>query len=257
MIGAGGGVLLVPILTIWLHVDIRVAVAASIVAVIATSTASAISYVGDELANIRLGMTLELAAAAGAILGGVTAAYLSKNALSGIFAVAMLYSAYQMLRRRSGTQSAVVGSDDLGRLGAVYHDRHLGREVGYRVHKLPWGMGLSFLAGNISGLLGIGGGPIKVPAMTLVMGVPMKAAAATSNLMIGVTAVASAYIYYAHGYVQPAIAVPTALGVSAGATLGARLAPRVSGQVLMVIMGVVMLALAAQMGLAAAGFSIR
>lgn len=257
MIGAGGGVLLVPILTIWLHVDIRVAVAASIVAVIATSTASAISYVGEELANIRLGMTLELATSAGAILGGVTAAYVSKNALSGIFAVAMLFSAYHMLRRRQVTQFAAAGSDNLGRLGAVYHDRHLGREVGYRVHKLPWGMGLSFLAGNLSGLLGIGGGPIKVPAMTLVMGVPMKAAAATSNLTIGVTAVASAYIYFAHGYVQPAIAVPTALGVSLGATLGSRLAPRLPGRVLMAVMGVVMLVLAVQMGLAAVGIRIR
>lgn len=257
MVGSGGGVLLVPILTLWLHVDIRVAVGASIIAVIATSTTSAIAYVGDELTNVRLGMTLELATAAGAVTGGITAAYLGKSALSAIFAVAMLYTAYHMLRKQQEAQLSPAEAGQLGRLGAVYHDPHLGRDVGYTVKRLPAGMGISFLAGNVSGLLGIGGGFIKVPAMTLIMGVPMKAAVATSNFMIGVTAVASAYIYFARGDVHPAVAVPTALGVAAGAYAGARLAPRLSSRRLVQIMGALMCVLALQMGLAAFGVSIR
>lgn len=257
MVGLGGGVLIVPVLTLFLGVPIHQAIAASVVAVVATSTTTAIRYVRDELSNIRLGMTLETATTVGAVLGGLTASALSREVLSGIFGVIlMLMSGYLLVRHR---QAAVPlePADDPGTLGGRYHDPYLGQEVTYRVRRLPLGLVASFVAGNVSGLLGIGGGPIKVPAMTLGMGVPMKAAAATSNFMMGVTACASAYIYYTRGMVNPLLAVPVAVGVTAGAYAGSRLAPRVSGAHLTVALAVILMGLAVQMGLAAFGVRIR
>lgn len=259
MIGSGGGVFLIPLLTLLLGLPIREAIGASIIAVIATSTASAIAYVGDELTNIRLGMTLELATTVGAVLGGVTAAYLSKNVLAGLFALSMAPTVFSLWRRKE--EAATAGGAESERpsspLDASFYDPHLGHEVQYRVKRLPLGMAVSFLAGNISGLLGIGGGAIKVPAMTLGMGVPMKAAAATSNFMIGVTAVASAYIYYSRGDINPLIAVPTAIGVTLGALAGSRIGPRLRSKHLVRMFAGVMAILAVQMALSAFGIGFR
>ncbi|HWI51532.1 MAG TPA: sulfite exporter TauE/SafE family protein [Symbiobacteriaceae bacterium] len=232
MTRSGGGVFLIPLLTLLLGIPIKEAIGASIVAVITTSTASAIAYVGDELTNIRLGMTLELATTVGAVLGGVTAAFLGKNVLAGLFAAAMLPTIVSLWRKKDDSQGEGVEqvAGPSGPLDATFYDPKIRREVSYRVRRLPLGMCVSFIAGNISGLLGIGGGAIKVPAMTLGMGVPMKAAAATSNFMIGVTAVASAYIYYSRGDVNPLVAVPTAIGVTAGALAGSRIGPKLRNQ---------------------------
>ncbi len=257
MVGIGGGVLLVPFLILVMHVPIHNAIGASIVAVIATSSAAASAYVRDELTNMRLGMTLELATTTGAILGSITAAILSRQVLSGIFAVFLFITALSMLNRREEQTLVSATTTNPGRLGATYHDPYLKKDVTYAVHRLPLGMFVSFIAGNISGLLGIGGGVIKVPAMTLGMGVPMKAAAATSNFMIGVTAVASAYIYYAHGFVDPGITAPVAIGVFLGALTGTRLAKKVAGGVLAKVLAVVMIVLAIEMGLSVFGITIH
>lgn len=223
---------------------------------VATSTTSAISYVRDELSNMRLGLALEVATTIGAVLGGLTASYMSREALSAIFGAAMIGVSFYLLK--NGADAALEEAPvDLGRLGGRYHDPALGREVRYRVRGLPFGLAISFLAGNLSGLLGIGGGPLKVPAMTLGMGVPMKAAVATSNFMIGVTACASAALYYVRGLVDPLVAVPACLGVTLGAFAGARLTPRLKSRSLTRALAVVLLALAAQMLLAAAGVRLR
>jgi uncharacterized protein len=259
MIGSGGGVFLIPLLTMLLGIPIKTAIGASIVAVIATSTASAIAYVGDELANIRLGMTLELATTIGAVLGGITAALLSKNVLSGLFAAAMIPTIVSLWRKQDEVYPPARTQADQpsGPLDATFYDPNLRQDISYRVKRLPLGMAISFVAGNLSGLLGIGGGAIKVPAMTLGMGIPIKAAAATSNFMIGVTAVASAYIYYSRGDVNPLIAVPTAIGVTVGALAGSRIGPKLRSKQLARIFSGVMALLALQMGLSALGVSIR
>jgi uncharacterized membrane protein YfcA len=259
MIGSGGGVFLIPLLTLLLGLPIRAAIGASIIAVIATSTASAIAYVGDELTNIRLGMTLELSTTVGAVLGGVTAAYLGKNVLAGLFALSMAPTVISLWRRKEDVPAlaGVQADSPPGPLDASFYDPRLGHEVQYRVKRLPVGMAVAFIAGNISGLLGIGGGAIKVPAMTLGMGVPIKAAAATSNFMIGVTAVASAYIYYSRGDINPLIAVPTAIGVTIGALAGSRIGPRLRSKQLARMFAGVMAILALQMALSAVGIGFR
>ncbi|MDB4895499.1 MAG: hypothetical protein JWN15_1761 [Firmicutes bacterium] len=259
MIGSGGGVFLIPLLTLLLGLPIRAAIGASIIAVIATSTASAIAYVGDELTNIRLGMTLELSTTVGAVLGGVTAAYLGKNLLAGLFALSMAPTVISLWRRKEDAPVPAGAQADgpPGPLDASFYDPRLGHAVEYRVKRLPVGMVVAFLAGNISGLLGIGGGAIKVPAMTLGMGVPIKAAAATSNFMIGVTAVASAYIYYSRGDINPLIAVPTAIGVTIGALAGSRIGPRLRSKQLARMFAGVMAILALQMALSAVGIGFR
>ncbi|MCL5676651.1 MAG: sulfite exporter TauE/SafE family protein [Firmicutes bacterium] len=273
-LGLGGGVIMIPILTLIFHVPMHTAIAASVVAVIATSSAAAIHYVSDRLSNIRLGMTLEIATTMGAIIGGLLAAHSPDRVLRLVFAVFLAYTAIILARggehqrggraevavsldSGAGTAAAKAGSDDLGAWGDRFHDPSLGREVAYKVRNLPAGLGASFIAGNLSGLLGVGGGLIKVPVMTLLMNVPFKAAAATSNFMIGVTAVASAFIYYSEGLVNPLITSAVALGVFAGATFGAGWAPKLSSRLLVQVFSVVLVAEALLMSAQALGLPIR
>lgn len=257
LVGLGGGIIIVPVLSLFLDVPIHQAVAASLVAVVATSSVAAIGYARDEITNLRLGMTLETTTTLGAIAGGLLAAHMRREVLSAVFAVFLILNALYLVLRQSRGEQARADEPATGALGGRYHDAALGRAVSYRVHNVPLGMAVSAVAGAVSGLLGIGGGPIKVPMMTSAMGVPMKAAAATSNFMIGVTACASAALYYNQGLVSPAIAVPVALGVAAGAYAGARLARRVHGAQLSRILAVVLSILAVQMSLAAAGMRLR
>lgn len=257
MVGLGGGIIIVPVLTLFFGVPIHHAVAASLVAVVATSSVAAIAYTRDDVANLRLGMTLETATTAGAIAGGLIAAHLRRETLSAVFAVFLILNALYLLFKQGRKESAAPDAASPGALGGRYFDPALGREVVYAVKRVPVGLGVSALAGAVSGMLGIGGGPIKVPMMTVAMGLPMKAAAATSNFMIGVTACASAALYYSRGMVSPAVAVPVALGVAAGAFAGARLAKRAHGARLAAVLAVVLAALAVQMTLAAAGIRLR
>jgi uncharacterized membrane protein YfcA len=252
ILGTGGGVLLIPVLVLGLGVPMHYAVATSLVSVIATSSAVASTNVERGTANMRLGMTLEIATALGAISGGLTAGWLAPRTLEGLFALMLLPTAFLMARGRgeaapaeaSGTSAA----NDVGVLGSHYLDESEGRTVAYRVQRLWAGLGISFLAGNLSGLLGIGGGTFKVPALNLLCGVPIKAAAATSNFMIGVTAAASAFLYYGRGEVRPALTAVVVLGVVAGSAYGSVVNRRIRGRHVRLVFAVLLVAVAVQMG---------
>lgn len=269
IIGIGGGVIIVPVLVLAFGFDIRVAVATSLVAVVATSTAAGSAYVGRGTANMRLGMTLEVATTIGGIIGGLIAVLIAPSVLSGLFAVLMIITALLVWQRddaehaeedgvpvAAGTGGAEqLGWEEPGTLAGAFYDDHVGHLVTYRAERIPVGGAISLLAGTVSGMLGVGGGFIKVPAMTEGMRVPIKVAAATSNFMIGVTAIASLFVYFARGYVHPYTVVPVALGVVVGATGGVAISARVQPAVLRRILVVILVLVAIQMALAAFGVS--
>ncbi len=235
MLGVGGGIIMVPVLSLAFGVPIKTAIATSIVCVIATSTMAQTSFIAHGMTNVRLGMLLEVATAVGAVAGGVTAVLVDGRVLQGCFAVVLFYVAWQMSRRRGDVEPV-----ETGVLGSAFYDPAEGREIRYGVRRLVPGFVLSLAAGNVSGLLGVGGGAFKVPIMNLLMGVPLKATIATSNLMIGVTAATGAAIFYGRGYMDPYWAVPAALGILAGASIGPRLAARLRARVLVVVFEVVL-----------------
>ena len=261
ILGTGGGVFLIPALVMLLGLPMRYAVATSLVSVIATSSAVASTNVERGTANMRLGMTLEIGTALGAVAGGLTAGWLSPRTLEGLFAAILPATAYFMWRGRteggpdtdalgpSGAAARRPGSPDegVGALGASYLDESEGRVVAYRVHRPSAAMAISFLAGALSGLLGIGGGAFKVPALHLLCRVPIKAAAATSNFMIGVTAAASAFLYYGRGEVRPALTSAVVLGVLAGSALGTVLNRRLRGGSVRKLFAALLVAAALQM----------
>ncbi len=225
LVGVGGGIIVVPALTLLLGVSIQKAIAASIISVIATSSGAAASYVSERIANMRLGMLLEVATVLGALSGAFLADYISGRGLFLTFAVVLFYTVYSMVKPK-GPQAAVAVPDPLAdrlRLHGSFFDRSLGREVAYRISRSKLGLGVSYFAGVASGLLGIGGGVLKVPVMNVAMGMPIKACTATSNFMIGVTAATSAAVYLMRGEVLPFVAAPVAVGVLLGAKTGARL----------------------------------
>lgn len=224
--GLGGGVIVTPVLTLFLGVDIRYAIGASLVSVIATSSGAAAAYVRDGYSNIRIGMFLEIATTLGAVFGAFLGAHIPTNALSIIFGVILLQAAWQTSREHKLHQ-APLPPDPLAcrlRLNGSY--RSSARQQSYGVHRVKTGFGLMFGAGTISGLLGIGSGSLKVIAMDQAMQIPFKVSTATSNFMIGVTAAASASLYLSRGYVNPAIAMPVMLGVLFGSMIGARFLAR-------------------------------
>ena len=229
LVGLGGGIFIVPLLTIGFGLDIRLAIGASIVSVIATSSGAAAAYVRDHLTNVRVGMLLELATTTGAVTGAYVAGLLNTQILFLLFGAILLLSVLPMIRKLGEDLPRGVENDAIAarlRLASVYPDKALGRRVAYNVTGVPPGMGMMYVAGVVSGLLGIGSGALKVLAMDTAMRLPMKVSSATSNFMIGVTAAASAGIYFWRGDVVPLIAAPVALGVLAGASLGARLLAR-------------------------------
>ncbi|MDZ7262872.1 MAG: sulfite exporter TauE/SafE family protein [candidate division KSB1 bacterium] len=246
ILGIGGGVFLIPFLLFVIKIPIHQAIATSLVTVIATSSAAASVNVGRQLANIPLGMTLELTTTIGAILGGVTAGLLQAQVLHLLFGILLVIVAIFMMLRLSVADLPITSSSP-GALGGRYYDPLLGCQVSYGVRRLPLAMAISLLAGNISGLLGVGGGVIKVPALTLICGIPIKAATATSNFMIGVTAVASAFIYYARGQVEPVVTAATVLGVLAGSALGTRVLPQIKSRWIVLLFFIVLLVLATEM----------
>ncbi len=251
LLGLGGGVLIVPLLTLGFGLPLREAVGVSLVAVIVTSSASAGVYLERHVANLRLGMTLELFTASGALVGGLVAFALSEQVLAGLFTVLLVYTAFTMARR----QDAPAPAGDVEPAAAVPiaaeptpGEPPAGeRPPPYAVRNFGWGIVGSLFAGVVSALLGIGGGLIKVPLMNVAMGVPLRVATATSNLMIGITAAASAIIYLLRGGIDPYVAGPTAVGVFVGASLGSRTAHRVDVRVLRMLFVVVLLVTAWQM----------
>jgi len=249
LLGLGGGLIVIPALTLLLHVDIRLAIGASIISVIATSSGAAAAYVRDRMANIRVAMFLELGTTTGAITGAYLAGRVHPRWLFVLFGAMLGYSAVAMLlRAHAGAQT--LGDDRLSRflrLSGTYHDEALDELIEYRVHRPLLGLGLMYVAGAVSGLLGIGSGALKVPAMDLGMGLPMKVSSATSNLMIGVTAAASAGLYFARGQIDPFIAAPVAVGVLLGALAGSRLLPRLHADRLRTVFVIVLLLISIQM----------
>ncbi|MBF6605244.1 MAG: sulfite exporter TauE/SafE family protein [Chloroflexi bacterium] len=231
--GVGGGLFVVPALTGLFGVDIHLAIGASIVSVIATSSGAAAAYVRDRLTDMRVGMFLELATTSGAIAGALLAAVVAPALLFILLGVVLLFSSVQQtFKLREELPPSLEESPLARRLGlsSAYPDARLGRDVPYAAQRIPLGFLLMGFAGLVSGLLGIGSGALKVLAMDGAMRLPMKVSSATSNFMIGVTAAASAGIYLARGDVDPRIATPVALGVLAGATVGARLLPRLANR---------------------------
>ncbi|HEY3013427.1 MAG TPA: sulfite exporter TauE/SafE family protein [Gemmatimonadales bacterium] len=250
LLGLGGGIIIIPVLTLWLHIDIRYAIGASIVSVIATSSGAAATYVRDRLANLRVAMVLELGTTAGALSGAFLAGRIGTRWLYLIFGTVMAYSSVMMLRKMHRISSRSVKAApwaDRLRLHGSYYDEALGKEIAYRVVSTRIGLGLMYLAGMVSGLLGIGSGALKVPAMDLAMGLPVKVSTATSNFMIGVTAAASAGIYFTRGDIDPFVAAPVAIGVLLGAAVGSRWLGRLQSSTVRVIFVVVLLWVAGQM----------
>ena len=229
ILGLGGGILLVPLLTLFFGVSLPYAMGASIVSVIATSCGAAAGHLSSGLANLRLGLFLATATVSGALLGAGLVGVVPARALQILFGLALGYSAFTTLRQLHVEVAESLTVDPLAQrfgLGGVYHDRALGRDVAYQAVHVGRGTAVMFGAGVLSGLLGIGSGAFKVLAMDTFMRLPMKVSTATSNFMIGLTAAASAGVYFSRGDIHPVIATPVALGVLLGSYVGTRLIGR-------------------------------
>ncbi len=247
LLGLGGGVFLVPFLNLVLGFPFGAAAAISLTTVIATSSTVSAGRAGKHLINMRLGMLLEVATAAGSFLGGVTAQFVSQSTLQKMFGFVAAAVATIMLTRLRRRNVILDPSVDPGLLGGRYYEEESGAEVTYRVKRVPLAIGASFIAGNVSSLLGIGGGIIKVPVLNAWCGVPLRAAAATSAFMIGVTATAGAVIYYGTGQLEPALAAAAVLGVQIGSWSGMRFGAAASAKWLKVMMAIVLFILSAVM----------
>jgi uncharacterized membrane protein YfcA len=245
--GLGGGALLVPFLTLAFDVDMRYAIGASLISVIATSSGAAAAYVKEGFTNMRVGMFLEIATTLGALLGAFLAARIPTSAIAIIFGLVLLHSAYLSIRplpeRLDNDQPDPLATRL--RMNSTYPGPH-GLQA-YYVHAVPQGFGIMALAGALSGLLGIGSGAVKVLAMDQAMRIPFKVSTTTSNFMIGVTAAASAGVYLNRGYIDPGLAMPVMLGVLLGSLLGARLLVGAQTRLLRIIFSAVIVVLAIQM----------
>jgi uncharacterized protein len=244
--GLGGGVVIVPVLALIFHVDLRYAVGASLISVIATSSGAAVSYVREGFSNVRIGMFLEVATTLGAVAGAYLAARISTPAIGIIFGITLLYSAWSSFRNKEDMPSHPANA--LAEKLKLTGDYPVGAaRRTYIAQNVPAGFGIMAIAGILSGLLGIGSGAVKVLAMDSAMKLPFKVSTTTSNFMIGVTAAASAGVYLRRGYIAPGLAAPVMLGVLAGSIAGARLLVRIRVPVLRVIFALVIVALGVEM----------
>lgn len=245
--GLGGGVIIIPLLTLVLGVDIHYAIGASIVSVIATSSGSAAAYVKEGITNIRIGMFLEIATTISAVLGAVVTVYINPGYIAVIFGCILLFSAAMMVRKKvdhSDSRPTGILANFFKLNGSYPTD---GGTVKYNVHNVAGGFFMMFVAGIISGLLGIGSGALKVLAMDNIMRLPFKVSTTTSNFMMGVTAAASAIVYLHRGQIDPGIAMPVTLGVLMGATVGSKILVKTNTDKLKIIFAVVVTFLALQM----------
>ncbi len=245
--GLGGGIVVVPLLTILLDVDIRYAAGAALVSVIATSSGAASSYVKDGYSNLRIGMFLEVATTTGAVLGAILVAYVSGSNIAVVFGLVLLASAWLSLRKHGDPAQDQPPDPIATRLRMDGSYPTPAGPVAYRVYGVPAAFGLMFVAGALSGLLGIGSGAVKVLALDWAMRLPFKVSTTTSNFMIGVTATASAGVYLARGYIDPGLAMPVMLGVLVGALAGARVLTRVESSALRRLFAGVIAALGVEM----------
>ena len=250
LLGLGGGMIVVPALTLLLHIDIRLAIGASIISVIATSSGAAAAYVRDRLANLRVAMFLELGTTSGAISGAWIAGLLHQRWLYILFGSILGYSAVAMLRGRHRAPRTHHQQSAFARrlrLGGSYFDDARDEEVSYEPVRPMLGLVLMYIAGIVSGLLGIGSGALKVPAMDLAMELPIKVSTATSNFMIGVTAAASAGLYFSRGQIDPFVAAPVAIGVLGGAFTGSKTLGRISSRAVRTTFVIVLIIVSVQM----------
>ena len=247
LLGLGGGVFLVPFLNLVLGFPFSAAAAISLTTVIATSSTVSAGRAGKQLINMKLGMLLEVATAAGSFLGGVTAQFVAQSVLQKMFGFVAVIVALIMLSRLRHRNVILDPAVDPGVLGGRYHEDESGCTVTYRVKRLPLAVAASFVAGNVSSLLGIGGGIIKVPVLNAWCGIPLRAAAATSAFMIGVTATAGAVVYYGHGLLQPALGAAAVLGVQLGSWGGMKFGAAASTKWLKILMAAVLFIVSAMM----------
>lgn len=244
--GLGGGVVIIPLLTLFFHVDIRYAIGAALVASIATSSGSASAYVKEGITNIRLGMFLEIATTAGAVMGAILAIYTPVNIVAILFGFTLIFSAAMTLRKKH--EGALAEGSKLSyllKLNSSYPAKD--GVVDYKLKNIGGGFSIMTLAGMLSGLLGIGSGALKVLAMDSAMRVPFRVSTTTSNFMVGVTAAASAVVYLQRGYIDPGIAFPVIIGVLAGAFTGSKLLMKIDVKWLKIIFSFAITAIALNM----------
>jgi len=248
LLGIGGGIIITPVLSLLLHVDIRYAFGASIVCALAASAGSAGTYVRQNMVNLRVAILLQLATVVGAVTGAIILSIAPTRTLFVLFGLAMAFTAFMMIRKRMNPR-ATVPPDPLAdrlHLHGHYHDAETGEQIAYRVTRSKIGLALMYVGGILSGLLGIGAGSVAVPTLAT-MRLPFKVCTATSNYMLGVTAAATAGIYFAHGWINPFIAGPVALGVFCGAMIGSRLSHRIPTKILRFIFVIILLVISVQM----------
>jgi uncharacterized membrane protein YfcA len=257
MLGLGGGVFLVPILTLFFGVEEKAAIGASAVAVVTNSVVGSTVHLRSRFTNLRLAMLLQVTTATGAIAGALIAVYSRPNLLNFVFGSVLVYAAISMLlRRQAAPVETTASDDDPHRLAATYHDPALRRDVSYAPTRTRLGLGISGLAGVISGMLGVGGGVIMVPAMNLLMRVPVKAAAGTSSFMVGITSVATAFVFYSREKIDPTVVVPAMIGIFIGSQFGSRLTRRLRAQSLASLFVVVLLYLGGSLLLKSLGVDL-
>ncbi|MDB4894577.1 MAG: hypothetical protein JWN15_839 [Firmicutes bacterium] len=250
MLGIGGGIVVVPALTLLMGLDMHTAVAASAVSIIATSTGAAVAYLNDRITNTRVAMFLEIGSTLGAMSGALIAGLINQQVLFILFGLLTAYSGISMYRARKNELPEGVQPDALSErlaLAGVYYDQVLDKTIPYNVTGTMPGLIIMYFSGAMAGLLGIGGGAFKVLAMDQVMKMPIKVSTATSNFMIGVTAAASSAVYFVRGDIKPLVAGPVALGVLLGAFVGTRFMVRLKGSTLRLLFVPLMLYMAGQM----------
>lgn len=245
--GLGGGIIVIPVLVILFHINIHFAMGASLISVIATSSGATAAYLREGYTNIRIGMFLEMGAVVGALVGALLVSYISKSYLAILFSIVLFISSYLTLKRREESDTFTTShawAKALQLDGSYPHDKKM---ISYYVQRAPLGLFIMGIAGLLSGLLGVGSGSLKVLAMDQALRLPYKVATTTSNFMIGMTAATSAGIYFAHGYINPAITFPVLTGVIAGSFLGARVLPHLKTDFLRVIFSIVICLIGVQM----------
>lgn len=256
LLGIGGGIFLVPLLILLFDVDIQIAAATSLVAVIVTSSTSASSYLHEGYVNVKLGMFLETFTTAGAVIGALLVVYLDPSTIEVVLAVALIYASVYMMFRSESKPVILSGASQsplCRRFRCQYADESMGGGVEYDIKNVRTGVLGSFVAGNLSGLVGIGGGIVKVPIMNISMGVPIKAATATSNFMLGVTAVAGVLVYLSNGFIAPVLTGVVCIGIFTGAIVGSRTMPRLKGTFVRSLFGAILIVIAITLILRASG----
>lgn len=256
MLGLGGGVFIVPIFTLFLGVDEKVAIGASAVAVVFNSIIGSSNHLRSRFTNVRLVVLLLLPTATGALIGALFAVNAPERILNAIFGAVLTYAAVSMLLKRQLEHPDPSLLPDPWHLAASYYDPATGQTVRYIPQRMPLGLSVSGLAGVISGMLGVGGGVIQVPAMNLLMRVPVKAAAGTSAVMVGITAVATSFVFYAEEQIDPTVVTPALIGVMVGSQIGSRLTRRVKAQRMIWFFVIILLYLGASLILSAANIDV-